>query len=101
MNNAQLLHLGIPDLDEDAFQPTGRSMRLYGGGGGKGSAPKPADPPPPPRPAAAEEQQITDQARTAERRRQAAAMGRESTMLTGGQGVTDTATTASKTLLGQ
>lgn len=100
MNNAQLLNMGIPDLHEDAFQPIGRSMRLYGGGG-KGSAPKPADPPPPPRPSAAEEQQITDQARTAERRRQAAAMGRESTMLTGGQGVTDTATTASKTLLGQ
>ena len=100
MNNAQLLHLGIPDLDEAAFQPIGRSMRLYGGGGGK-SSPKPPDPPPPVRPAAAEEQQAVDAQRMTERRRQAAAMGRESTMLTGGQGVTETATTQSKTLLGQ
>lgn len=100
MNNAQLLNMGIPDLHEDAFQPIGRSMRLYGGGG-KGSAPKPADPPPPPRPAAGEEQQIADETRQRERRRQAAAMGRESTMLTGGQGVTDSAATTAKTLLGQ
>jgi hypothetical protein len=99
MNNAQLLHLGIPDLDEAAFQPIGRSMRLYGGGGK--SSPKPPDPPPPMRPAAAEEQQMMDETRQRERRRQASAMGRESTMLTGGQGVTDAATTESKTLLGQ
>lgn len=100
MNNAQLLNLGIPDLHEDAFQPTGRSMRLYGGGG-KGSAPKPADPPPPPRPANAEEQAMVDDTRMRERRRQAAAQGQAATMLTGGQGVTQAASTASKTLLGQ
>ncbi len=101
MNSRHLLNLGIPDLHEDAFQPTGRSMRLYGGGGGKGSAPKPADPPPQPRPHSAEEQQAVDAQRTTERRRMAAAEGRQATMLTGGEGVTDSATTATKTLLGQ
>lgn len=99
MNNAQLLNLGIPDLHEDAFKPIGRSMRLYGGGGK--SSPKPADPPPQPRPQSAEEQQAVDDRRTAERRRMAAAEGRQATMLTGGEGVTDSATTATKTLLGQ
>jgi hypothetical protein len=100
MNNAQLLNAGIPDLHEDAFQPIGRSMRLYGGGG-KGSAPKPADPPPPPRPQYAEEQQVMDATRQKERQRLAAAQGQASTMITGGQGLSDTASTASKTLLGQ
>lgn len=100
MNNAALLNMGIPDLDEDAFQPTGRSMRLYGGGG-KGSAPKQADPPPPPRPQYAEEQQVMDETRQKERQRIAAAQGQAATMLTGGTGVTDTASTAQKTLLGQ
>ena len=40
----RLLNLGIPDLDEDAFQTLGRrsGMRLYGGKGGGGSpAPDP------------------------------------------------------------
>lgn len=37
----------------------------------------------------------------AERRRQANAMGRQSTFLTGGAGLTAPATTATKTLLGQ
>lgn len=38
-----LLGLGIPDLDEEAFQPRGRNsgMRLYGGKGGGGAAPTP------------------------------------------------------------
>lgn len=73
-----------------------------GGGGGKGGGPSaPPPPPPPPKPEAAEEQQAVDATRERERRRQAQAVGRESTMLTGGQGVSGTATTASKTLLGQ
>lgn len=48
MISNNLHHLGIPDLDEDAFQPrSGRmgrgSMRLYGGkGGGSAPAPDPA-----------------------------------------------------------
>lgn len=37
----------------------------------------------------------------AERRRQANALGRQSTLLTGGAGLTTPATTAQKTLLGQ
>lgn len=41
INNLHLL--GIPDHDEEAFQPRGRNsgMRLYGGKGGGGSAPAP------------------------------------------------------------
>lgn len=39
----RLLNLGIPDLDEDAFQTLGRrsGMRLYGKGGGSAPAPDP------------------------------------------------------------
>jgi hypothetical protein len=38
-----LLTLGIPELDDEAFQPRGRNsgMRFYGKGGGGGSAPAP------------------------------------------------------------
>lgn len=74
--------------------------RVYGGGGGKGSTSAPP-PPPPPRPEAAEEQAAVESSREKERRRQAMAAGRESTMLTGGQGVTEAAPVATKSLLGQ
>lgn len=74
--------------------------RVYGGGGGgKGSSPPP--PAPPPKPESAEEQAAVSATRDRERRRQAMAMGRESTMLTGGQGVTTAAPTTTKSLLGQ
>lgn len=74
--------------------------RIYGGGGGGkgGSAPAPA---PTPRPESGEEQAAVSATRDRERRRQAMAVGRESTMLTGGQGVTTAAPTAGKSLLGQ
>lgn len=73
--------------------------RVYGGGGGKGgNAPPPA---PAPKPESAEEQTAVSATRDRERRRQALAMGRESTMLTGGQGVTAPAATTTKSLLGQ
>ncbi|SEH89905.1 hypothetical protein [Paraburkholderia hospita] len=38
----QLSNLGIPDLHEDAFQPRGGRMRVYGKGGGSAPAPDPA-----------------------------------------------------------
>jgi hypothetical protein len=73
--------------------------RVYGGGGSKGGdAPAPA---PAPKPESAEEQTAVSATRDRERRRQALAMGRESTMLTGGQGVTAPAATTTKSLLGQ
>lgn len=68
--------------------------------GGLFSSPKiqaPAPAPPPPGPAAAEVQDAMKR----ERRRTASATGRASTVLTGGQGLTSEATTASKKLLGQ
>lgn len=73
--------------------------RVYGGGGGKGSGSPP--PPPAPTPESAEEQTAVSNQRDRERRRQALSMGRESTMLTGGQGVTTAAATSAKSLLGQ
>lgn len=75
--------------------------RVYGGGGGGKGPSAPPPPPAPPRPESMEEQAAVSASREAERRRQAMAAGRESTMLTGGQGVTTEAPTASKTLLGQ
>lgn len=63
---------------------------------------KPSMPAVPAAPATPTEQDPAVQASLeAERRRQANAGGRQSTLLTGGAGLTSPATTAPKTLLGQ
>ena len=67
--------------------------------GGIFSAPKQAAPPPPPPPPQRSDQEVQDAA-LAERRRRAAAVGRASTIKTGGQGVTD-GVSATKQLLGE
>mgnify|MGYP003109280768 CR=1 FL=1 len=60
----------------------------------------PPPPPPPPIPTPArDDPEVTRADRTARRRRQLAA-GRQSTLITGGEGVTQDANTGSKSLLG-
>lgn len=54
-----------------------------------------------PEPKVQEQDAAVSAARDNERRRIAAASGRNSTMLTGGAGITSPATTSAKTLLGQ
>lgn len=98
ISRQKLYSLGEPFGDSATEAKLGGGY-VCGGGGGKGS--KAPDPAPAPRPESAEEQQAVDMSRDRERRRRALAMGRESTMLTGGQGVTTQAATAQKTLLGQ
>jgi hypothetical protein len=71
-------------------------MCMFGGGG---SAPAPPPPPPPIPTPTRDDPEISQADRDARRRRQLAA-GRQSTLLTGGEGVTEDANTADKTLLG-
>ena len=98
ISSKQLYSLGEPFGDSATEAKLGGGY-VCGGGGGKGS--KAPDPAPMPKPESAEEQQAVDMSRDRERRRRALAMGRESIMLTGGQGVTTQATTQQKTMLGQ
>ena len=67
---------------------------------GKSSTPAPPpDPEPPPPAPTRDDPEVVDAQRSA-RKRQISAKGRSSTLLTGGQGVTDEANTGLKTLLG-
>ena len=52
-------------------------------------------------PSVQEQDPAVQSAMDRERRRQAAALGRRSTLLTGGSGLTSPATTTTKTLLGE
>lgn len=61
----------------------------------------PPTPPPAPTATTIYEDQSTAQARDAERQRAAQATGRQSTLLTGGSGLSTPAPTERKTLLGQ
>lgn len=65
------------------------------------NAPKAPKAPPPPPPVVTEQDQAIGDSRERERKRQMAAAGVRSTMLTGADGVTESATTAKKQLLGQ
>lgn len=65
-----------------------------------GSAPKPPPAPPPPAAAPTMASPAVQAARDDERKRARLAAGRASTILTGAQGVMQTATTGGKTLLG-
>lgn len=68
--------------------------------GGLISSPTPTAPVPLPPPPTQSDAEVQDAA-LAERRRRAAALGRESTINTSGQGVTDEAGTAATKLLGE
>jgi len=57
-------------------------------------------PPPPPIPVPARDDPAVSQANRDARRRRQLAAGRQSTLMTGGQGVTEDANTGAKTLLG-
>lgn len=61
--------------------------------------PPPPDPEPPPPPPTRDDPEVVDAQRAA-RKRRISAKGRSSTLLTGGQGVTEEANTGLKTLLG-
>lgn len=65
------------------------------------STPTPPPPPPPPPEAAKDTDPAIAKARQDERRRAQLAAGRQSTILTGGQGDTSDAKTMKKTLLGE
>jgi hypothetical protein len=69
---------------------------------GGDTPPTPVTPTPtPPPPAVTQQEQSVLESRDRERRRAMSAAGRQSTFLTGGQGVTAPVATATKTLLGQ
>jgi len=67
---------------------------------GSPSIPDPAPTPPPPEPPTEADEEV-QRARDLERRQALLAAGRRSTILTGGRGLTDDASVARKTLLGQ
>jgi hypothetical protein len=98
ISRQKLYSLGEP-FGDSATERKVDGGYICGGGGGKGSSPPP--PAPAPKPESAEAQAEVESSRNRERRRQAMAMGQQSTMLTGGQGVTTAAPTAGKSLLGQ
>ncbi len=98
-----MIHLtpaGDPGYDAEAFHPDGRRLRLFGGGGGGKGSPKPPKvvTPTAPTPQPTEQDASVTTSRDNERRRRIAAAS--STIMTSAQGVTGTAPTAGKTLLG-
>jgi hypothetical protein len=76
-----------------------RTLSVPGFGGGGTPSPPPPPPPPPEPPKMVDEAVV--KARTDERKRAALAAGSAGTIKTSPQGLTDTANTAGKTLLGQ
>jgi hypothetical protein len=98
ISRQKLYSLGEP-FGDSATERKVDGNYICGGGGGKGDNPPP--PAPAPRPESAEAQAEVDATRQRERRRQAMAGGQQSTVMTGGQGLTAPAATTSKSLLGQ
>ncbi len=73
-----------------------------GGGGKSYSAPAPVAPAPPDLPAESEgDTEVMESSRAADRKAQLAALGRDSTIVTGALGDTSQATITKKYLLGQ